>query len=549
MRGLSLLLLAAMIAAAAFSFGRLDRNVAVQATFEAPAASRSVALPLAEPVTLHAALGEALTVSVKAHGSDHVGVLLLTAEGAPAEVIVGDGGRRSQRTLCNTDCRVLVRVAGDAATDVRIISKDGATTLRSLAFEPVTARHHGGASGLEVFAGFGLMLLFGPLLVWLRRWPGAEQTAMAVAGMVWIGVASLPGLIVAIAFVLAGFAVISALGRMKNGRSRALAAALAGVVLVVVLLKFAAPLMASAFANPGGLWLALPLGISYLAIRLIDLMLAAHARALRGLTLLDYMAFMLSPHTLPAGPIQLYGDFLRGRIEGWSSVDLAAGAARMGVGVAKKLLADSFLLPLVAAHMGNHLTGAGDPQQSVLIMLVGNLLYIYLDFSAYCDLAIGAARAGGRRLPENFNWPLVRSGLRKYWRHWHMTLSQWVMRRVYLPAFLGSHSTTLALVASMLTIGLWHAPTVSWTLWALHHSLAMAAEGRINPNQGPGGAPTVGLAARATTAGRHLVGMSLMLGWVSLGHAFTLFAAPRVAIETYLAGLSAPFIILWRLCT
>lgn len=549
MRGLGLLLLAAMIAAVAFSFGGLDRSVAVHATLEAPAASRPVSLPLAAPLTLDANRGESLSVSIRSFGADHVGVLLVTAAGAPFEVIVGDGGRQSQRTSCTTDCRVVVRVVGDAGAGARIVSKGEATTLRTLAFEPVTARYHGGASGLAVMAGFGLMLLFGPLLVWLRRWPGAEQVALAMAGMVWIGIASLAGLVVAIAFVLVGYLVITGLSRVKDGRSRALAAAVAGVALIVALLKFAAPVMASAFANPGGLWLALPLGISYLAIRLIDLILAAHARALRGLTLIDYLAFMLSPHTLPAGPIQLYSDFLRGRIERWSSVDLAAGAARMGVGVAKKLLADSFLLPLVTVHMGNHLTGAGDPQKSVLIMLVANLLYIYLDFSAYCDLAIGAARAGGRRLPENFNWPLVRGGLRRYWRYWHMTLSQWVMRRVYFPAFLASHSTTLALFASMLTIGLWHAPTVSWTLWALHHSLAMAAEGRINPDPPPSAAQPVTIAARALAAGRHLVGMTFMLGWVSLGHAFTLFAAPRVAIETYLAALSAPFIILWRLCS
>lgn len=549
MRGLALLLLAALIAAAAFSFGGLDRNVAVHASLEAPGTSRPVALPLTAPVILDAANGDSLSISIEGYGPDHVGVLSITADGSSLEVIVGDGGRRSQRTSCTTECRVVARVVGDTTTVVRVVSKGGEATLRTLAFEPVTSRHHGGTSGLAVMSGFGLMLLFGPLLVWLRRWPGAEQAALALAGMVWIGVASLAGLVVAVAFVLVGYLVIKGLSRVKDRRSRALAAALAGVALIVALLKFAAPVMASAFANPGGLWLALPLGISYLAIRLIDLILAAHARALRGLTLLDYTAFMLSPHTLPAGPIQLYGDFLRGRIEGWSSVDLAAGAARMGVGVAKKLLADSFLLPLVTVHMGNHLTGTGDPQKSVLIMLVANLLYVYLDFSAYCDLAIGAARAGGRRLPENFNWPLVRGGLRRYWRHWHMTLSQWVMRRVYFPAFLASHSTTLALIASMLTIGLWHAPTISWTLWALHHSLAMAAEGRINPDPPSGEAQSGSLAVGLAAAGRHFVGMIFMLGWVSLGHAFTLFAAPRVAIETYLAALSAPFIILWRLCS
>lgn len=219
----------------------------------------------------------------------------------------------------------------------------------------------------------------------------------------------------------------------------------------------------------------------------------------------------------------------------------------MGVGVTKKLLADSLLLPLVTGHMDHYLSGAGDPQRSVLILLVANLLYVYLDFSAYCDLAIGAARAGGRRLPENFDWPLVRSGLRQYWRHWHMTLSQWVMRRVYFPAFLASHSTTLALMASMLTIGLWHAPTISWTLWALHHSLAMAAEGRLFPTPAGGRPAPASLLERLGAGGRHLIGMGLMLGWVSLGHSFTLFANPRLALETYALALTAPFGILWRL--
>ncbi|HEX8662045.1 MAG TPA: MBOAT family O-acyltransferase, partial [Brevundimonas sp.] len=193
------------------------------------------------------------------------------------------------------------------------------------------------------------------------------------------------------------------------------------------------------------------------------------------------------------------------------------------------------------------LTGGDTSERSILIMLVANLLYIYLDFSAYCDLAIGAARAGGRRLPENFDWPLVRSGLRRYWRHWHMTLSQWVMRRVYFPAFLASHSTALALFASMLTIGLWHAPTISWSFWALHHSLAMAVEARVSPGSPPESPRPQGPVARVRTGARHLVGMGFMLAWVSLGHSFTLFAAPRLALETYGRALAAPFVIVWRM--
>lgn len=544
MKRLTILLLVAMVAAAAFSFARMDRQVAFDAVLERQGSRTAIAVPLPAPVTLGA--GDAVAVSGSGYGSDHVGVLRVRSEGSPLEVVVGDG-RTARRQTCTGGCQVVLRATGGNPATARIISTDGIASLRGLSFEPATAKRHSGASGMEVFAGFGLLLLFGPVLVWLRRWPGAEQVALAVGGLAWIAYASLAGFVIALAFVLAGYVVIRRVSRITSRRARSLAAALAGVVLIVVLLKFAAPVMASSFANPGGLWLALPLGVSYLAIRVVDLILAAHARALRGLTLRDYLAFMLSPHTLPAGPIQLYGDFQRGRIEHWSGVDFVAGAARMGVGVTKKLLADGLLLPLVTGHMDHYLSGAGDPQRSVLIMLAANLLYVYLDFSAYCDLAIGAARAGGRRLPENFDWPLVRGGLRRYWRHWHMTLSQWVMRRVYFPAFLTSHSTTLALIASMLTIGLWHAPTVSWTLWALHHSLAMAAEGRLFPTPAGERPAPASLLQGLGAGGRHLVGMGLMLGWVSLGHSFTLFANPRMALETYAVALTAPFGILWRL--
>tara|TARA_R110002124_G_scaffold55108_3_gene156066 strand:- start:866 stop:2482 length:1617 start_codon:yes stop_codon:yes gene_type:complete len=538
-----------MIAAFAFSAAKLDRNVAVEAVLERPSVSAPIDLPLSSAITLDADQGDALAIAVTNYGSDHVSLLHVRTDNTPVDITTGDGGHRTNRTTCVDNCVVVLRQSGDEKGQARITSTEGIATLHAVTFEPVTAKRHGSASGLQILAGFSLLLLLGPVLVWLRRWPGAEQIALAVGGMVWIGVAGLSGLAVAVVFVVAGYFAITAVGAIKERRPRSLAAALVGVALLVMLLKFAAPVMASAFANPGGLWLALPLGISYLAIRLIDLILAAHARALRGLTMRDYLAFMLSPYTLPAGPIQLYGDFLRGRIINWSGVDFAAGAARMGVGMLKKLLADSLLLPLVTNHMGNYLTGNEGAERSVLIMLVANLLYIYLDFSAYCDLAIGAARAGGRRLPENFNWPLVRSGLRRYWRHWHMTLSQWVMRRVYFPAFLASHSTTLALTASMLAIGLWHAPTISWTFWALHHSLAMAAEGKLNPAPPASALPPTGMAAQAWAGVRHLLGMSFMIVWVALGHSFTLFAAPLVALKTYASALTAPFVILWRLIT
>lgn len=542
MRSILFAVVLALVVAATFSLGQYDRPVTLSASFATGIDGRdqAVELPWRQPVTLDPAESASIRLTVQGYGAEHVGLLEIGYAGAAITVVDASSARAARHTCSagptTQPCRMVVRTRGTEKASVQIYAAEGRAVIRSLTFETVTAKRHAGASGFSILAGFFLLLLLGPVIVQIRKFPGWEQRFLIGAGMAWIGFASLYGLAVTVVFVVAGYAAVRVVMATPTGRGRLATSLIAGIALLVVLLKFAGPVMAAAFANPGGMWLALPLGLSYLAIRLVDLLLAASAQTLRGLNLRDYMAFMLSPYTLPAGPIQMYSGFMAGRITDYSVVDFAAGAARFGVGLGKKLVADSFLLPVTTAQMGIVLTGEGDPYRAAVIMLSANLLYVYLDFSAYCDLAIGAARAGGRRIPENFDWPLIRNGLRAYWRHWHMTLSQWVMRRVYFPAQLSSRSATLSLFASMLVIGLWHSPSLPWSLWAAHHSLAMAAEGRIMPNGPENFAASVPM---RTLIG--ILGPILTFAWVALGHSFTLFASTRTAIEVYFYALSAPF--------
>src|SRR5258708_21287471 len=60
-------------------------------------------------------------------------------------------------------------------------------------------------------------------------------------------------------------------------------------------------------------------------------------------------------------------------------------------------------------------------------------LRILTDFSGYSDIAIGAARLLGIRLPENFNWPYAARNLQDFWQRWHMSLSTWIRDYVYIP--------------------------------------------------------------------------------------------------------------------
>lgn len=541
MRSILVAITLALVVAAAFSLGQFDRPVTLSANFSTgiDGKNQTVEIPLRVPIILDPAKAASIELTVQGYGAEHVGLLEIGYADA-AIMIVDARNARAGRHTCSgrpgaQTCRIIVRTEDTGRASLQIYADEGKATIRSLSFETVTAKRHASASGFSVVAGFFLLMLLGPMIVQLRKFPGWEHRVLIAGGIAWIGFASLYGLAVTMIFVVAGYAAIRAVMSAPTNRGRLAISLIAGVALLIILFKFSGPVMAAAFANPGGMWLALPLGLSYLAIRLVDLLLAASAQTLRELTLRDYMAFMLSPYTLPAGPIQLYSAFMAGRMSDYSMVEFTAGMARFGIGLGKKLIADSYLLPVTTAQMGIVLTGEGDPYRASVIMLSANLLYVYLDFSAYCDLAIGAARAGGRRIPENFDWPLLRNGVRAYWRHWHMTLSQWVMRRVYFPAHLSSRSATLSLFASMLVIGLWHSPSLPWSLWAAHHSLAMAAEGKIMPN-GPENV-AVSMPMRTLVG---ILGPILTFAWVALGHSFTLFASTGRALQVYGYALCSP---------
>lgn len=60
-------------------------------------------------------------------------------------------------------------------------------------------------------------------------------------------------------------------------------------------------------------------------------------------------------------------------------------------------------------------------------------LQLYFDFSGYSDMAIGAARMFGIKLPLNFNSPYKAVSIIDFWRRWHITLSNFLRDYLYIP--------------------------------------------------------------------------------------------------------------------
>lgn len=100
-------------------------------------------------------------------------------------------------------------------------------------------------------------------------------------------------------------------------------------------------------------------------------------------------------------------------------------------------------------------------------------LQIYFDFSAYTNIAIGAARLLGVTLPENFRFPYHASTPPEFWARWHMTLSRWIRDYLFFPINAKFHGAPLPLYVSLLAVmavvGLWHGAGWNFILWGLLH--------------------------------------------------------------------------------
>ena len=152
------------------------------------------------------------------------------------------------------------------------------------------------------------------------------------------------------------------------------------------------------------------------------------------------------------------------------------GLSLMLLGYTKKLLGADWLARVVDPVFA-------DPSRySSLELLVATYAYafqIYLDFSAYTDIARGASRWFGIELPENFNAPYLATSVSDFWRRWHMTLSTWLRDYLYIP--LGGNRggrarTYVNLMLTMLLGGLWHGAAWTFVAWGGLHGLYLAVE-------------------------------------------------------------------------
>lgn len=106
-------------------------------------------------------------------------------------------------------------------------------------------------------------------------------------------------------------------------------------------------------------------------------------------------------------------------------------------------------------------------------------LQIYGDFAGYSLMAVGIAKTMGFDLVNNFRRPYFADSITDFWKRWHISLTRWLPRHVYIP--LGGNRCSKArqycnIMITFLVSGLWHGANYTFLIWGGLHGGAQIAE-------------------------------------------------------------------------
>jgi alginate O-acetyltransferase complex protein AlgI len=251
-----------------------------------------------------------------------------------------------------------------------------------------------------------------------------------------------------------------------------------GLIFVLIALILLAFVILKSNLGFGG-WL----GFSYLAFRLLHVLLDTLKRQPPDYTPAELLAYSLFYPAQIVGPIDILPHFVEEARQQSKQPDahlaLAGGIRILMGGFKKYFVADVLCAPLLLSQMP-----AGETSTALAwLRLYIYAIYLYCDFSGFVDMMIGMGYLIGFRLPENFDRPYTKGSLAQFWQAWHSTLSGWLRNYVFLPfsrtllrSRLRPYSLFIVLCAHLVTmslIGLWHGFTLNFWLWGLWHGFGL----------------------------------------------------------------------------
>jgi alginate O-acetyltransferase complex protein AlgI len=332
---------------------------------------------------------------------------------------------------------------------------------------------------------FFVFLLIGALVYWLHPGQHLRKGFLILASLGFLGIYDKFSVLVLVLLSIYTYSLAILIEIRKNPAIHRVG--ICGLILVLAIFKYLG-LLTATISDLVGFFsslpafhcskLLLPIGISYLVFKYISYLTDVQWGVVGKGNFLDLLLYGSLFTIYMAGPIERFERF-KTQVETPTTFKLSnleIAFQRIVYGLFKKLvIADwvgYFIDPL---WMGSGRYGF----LLKALALFGFSIQIYMDFSGYSDIAIGSSRLFGLTIMENFNWPYLQPNISKFWRNWHISLSDWIRDYVFFPLSRKSESwvwlTISVPLIAMGLCGLWHGAAWHFLWWGMWHGAGLAA--------------------------------------------------------------------------
>lgn len=221
--------------------------------------------------------------------------------------------------------------------------------------------------------------------------------------------------------------------------------------------------------------LMLPVGISFFTFQQIAYVVAIYKGELQKNSLVDYLVYILFFPKILMGPLADPVDFINqindSNLKKINWDNIAAGIKIFSLGLFKKvMIADIFAKAVGWGYTNIDSTTSMD---WILIMLFYTF-EIYFDFSGYSDMAVGSALMLNVSLPINFDSPYKALSIRDFWKRWHISLTKFFTKYIYIPLGGSKKGMFFACLNTMIVFlvsGIWHGANWTFILWGILHGV------------------------------------------------------------------------------
>lgn len=221
----------------------------------------------------------------------------------------------------------------------------------------------------------------------------------------------------------------------------------------------------------------LPLGISFFTFKAISYLSDIYSnKVIVENTPIVHDALYLSFFAqIQSGPISRYNEMQEHQ---FSFSHFSDGTFRFLIGFSKKIL-----LADVLSKITNEIFSSEFSSFTMGFAWLGAISYsleLYFDFAGYSDMAIGITKMFGYDCHENFIYPYMTESISKFWRRWHISLSEWFRDYIYIPLGGSKNSqrwrTYFNLLIVWLLTGIWHGYHKNFIIWGLGYFVLISFE-------------------------------------------------------------------------